>query len=119
MIENLKKYCLEIVDFTSTELDSIENYFTEYEFDKNDFLLSDGEVCNFIGFLLYGCIRHFHIKDGHEITCDISFDSTLFLIKLKLRPGIIPLISPSAHCRSIAFQAKSFSTSYLEHKPKF
>jgi len=38
--------------------------------------LKDGETCKFIGFLTKGCIRHFHIVDGNEITCDISFEGT-------------------------------------------
>lgn len=38
--------------------------------------MKDGEVCDFIAFLTHGCIRHFHIKDGDEITCDISFQNT-------------------------------------------
>lgn len=38
--------------------------------------MKNGEVCNFIGFLKQGCIRHFHIKDGDEITCDISFEDS-------------------------------------------
>lgn len=33
-------------------------------------------MCNFIGFLTEGCIRHFHLKDGNEITCDITFENT-------------------------------------------
>ena len=25
-----------------------------------------------------GCIRHFHLKDGEEITCDITFENSFF-----------------------------------------
>ena len=73
---NLKKYCLEIVDFTSIEIDLIETYFTKKSLNKKEFLLEDKEVCYFIGFIQTGSIRHFHLKDGDEITCDISFENT-------------------------------------------
>lgn len=43
---------------------------------KKDYILKKGEVCDFIGFLSKGCIRHFHIKYGNEITCDISFENS-------------------------------------------
>src|SRR5690606_9595503 len=36
----------------------------------------DGKVCNFIGFIAEGTIRHFHIKEGIEKTCDISFENS-------------------------------------------
>jgi len=56
----------------------IENYFIESPLNKKDFILKNGEVCDFIGFLSKGCIRHFHLKDGDEITCDISFENSFF-----------------------------------------
>ena len=43
---------------------------------KKEFLLQNGEVCDFIGYIESGTIRHFHIKDGVEKTCDISFESS-------------------------------------------
>lgn len=75
-IEHLTKYCLQLVEFTPTEISLIENYFFESSFKKKSFILKHGEVCDFIGFLNKGCIRHFHIKDGNEITCDISFENS-------------------------------------------
>ncbi len=43
---------------------------------KKAFLLQDDKVCDFIAFISEGSIRHFHIKDGVEKTCDISFDNS-------------------------------------------
>jgi len=77
-IEKLKKYCSEIVEFSKDELSSIESYFKEISINKKDFLLETGDVCNFIAFLTKGCIRHFHLKDGEEITCDITFENSFF-----------------------------------------
>lgn len=57
-------------------MDLLDEYFNEKSIHKKDFLLKSGEVCDFIGFLTRGCIRHFHIKDGNEITCDITFENT-------------------------------------------
>ena len=62
--------------FSSEELDVFADYFEPFSIKKRAFLLEYGAVCDFIGFLSQGCMRHFHIKDGEEITCDISFEGT-------------------------------------------
>jgi hypothetical protein len=43
---------------------------------NKEFLLQDNSVCDFIGFITVGSIRHFHIKDGVEKACDISFENS-------------------------------------------
>ncbi len=73
MYDALKKYCKNTVPLTTGELELIDIYFEEKVLKKKDFLLQNGKVCNFIGFIVEGTIRHFHIKDGIEKTCDISF----------------------------------------------
>ena len=76
MFNSLKKYCTTIVTLTDSELKLIDTYFEVKDLKKKDFLLQDGKVCNFIGFIANGTIRHFHIKDGVEKTCDISFENS-------------------------------------------
>lgn len=76
MFNSHKKYCTTIVTLTDSELKLIDTYFEVKDLKKKDFLLQDGKVCNFIGFIANGTIRHFHIKDGVEKTCDISFENS-------------------------------------------
>ena len=75
MYAKLKNYCKEIVSLSDVELELIGRYFEFKVLAKKDFLLQDNKVCNFIAFVAEGSIRHFHIKDGVEKTCDISFDN--------------------------------------------
>lgn len=75
MYEKLKTYCRNKVSFTEEQLSLVDNYFEIKELKKKEFLLNDGSACNFIGFIADGTIRHFHIKDGIEKTCDISFNN--------------------------------------------
>ena len=75
MYDKLKTYCKTKVPLTDNELNLIDAYFETKSLKKKDFLLQDGKICNFIGFIAEGTIRHFHIKDGIEKTCDISFES--------------------------------------------
>lgn len=60
---------------SNEELALVDEYFELMNLSKSQYLLEEGEVCNFIAFVNRGCIRHFHIKDGLEITCDISFEN--------------------------------------------
>lgn len=76
MFESLKIYCKTKVSLTKGELELIELHFEVKKIKKKDFLLQDGKICNFIAFVSEGSIRHFHIKDGTEKTCDISFENS-------------------------------------------
>ncbi len=76
MYDKLKKYCNQTVPLLDTELELIDKYFEERNLKKKEFLLQDNKVCKFIAFIAKGSIRHFHIKDGVEKTCDISFDNS-------------------------------------------
>lgn len=75
-MDKLKKYCNQVVSLSAKELALIDLYFEVKKYSKKEFLLQNGLVCNFIGFIAEGTIRHFHIKDGVEKTCDISFENS-------------------------------------------
>ena len=76
MYYRLKAYCQNTVPLTEKELYLIDKYFEAKDLKKKEFLLQNGKICNFIGFIANGTIRHFHIKDGIEKTCDISFENS-------------------------------------------
>jgi CRP-like cAMP-binding protein len=76
LYEKLKAYCKTKVPLTEEELKLIDTHFEVRHLKKKEFLHRDGKVCNFIAFIVKGTIRHFHIKDGLEKTCDISFDNS-------------------------------------------
>ncbi len=76
MFDRLKKYCKTVISLSDSELKLIDRYFEIKKLKKKDFLLQNGKVCNFIGFIADGTIRHFHIKEGIEKTCDISFENS-------------------------------------------
>lgn len=75
MFDKLKAYCKQIVPLTDSEVKLIDEYFESATLVRNAFLLKEGEICNFIAFISEGSIRHFHVKNGIEKTCDISFEN--------------------------------------------
>lgn len=75
MFQNLKKYCQNLIPFSENELDIIDDYFKVKTLKKKEFLLQNENICDFVAFVNSGSIRHFHIKNGDEKTCDISFEN--------------------------------------------
>ncbi|MDR2147979.1 MAG: Crp/Fnr family transcriptional regulator [Tannerella sp.] len=75
MRDELKTFCKNTVPFTEEELQFIDIYFEEKHLKKKEFLFQAGKVCDVIGFIVKGTIRHFHTKDGEEKTCDISLEN--------------------------------------------
>ncbi len=75
MYDKLKAYCKTKVPLTNKELNLVDTYFEAKNLKRKEFLLQDGKICKFIGFVAEGTIRHFHVKDGIEKTCDISFEN--------------------------------------------
>lgn len=76
MYQSIKSYCSNFVSLSVDELQLTEKYFEIKTINKKEFLLQDGKICNFIAFIKSGTIRHFHIKNGDEKTCDISFENS-------------------------------------------
>ena len=72
MHENLLQYVSKFIQLTPLDKEAIELNFKPFQIKRKDFLLKEGMVCDFIAFLYSGVIRHYHIKDGNEITCDIT-----------------------------------------------
>jgi CRP-like cAMP-binding protein len=103
MFEKLKIYCKSIIDLTDEELNLIDNYFEIKLVKKKDFLLQDGKVCDFIGFVEKGIIRHFHIKDGVEKTCDISFENAWVTDFQSFNNGTVCIINLQAIADTTVF----------------
>jgi CRP-like cAMP-binding protein len=76
MFNQLKSSCNATIPLTEEELKFIDAYFEPKSLRKKEFFLQDGKVCDYIGFIANGTIRHFHIKNGIEKTCDISFENS-------------------------------------------
>jgi len=74
--DKLRNYFSDTLPFTARELDLLYQFFEAKNIKKKTHLLESGHVCNFIAFIASGTIRHFHIKDGIEKTCDISFENS-------------------------------------------
>lgn len=76
MFKQLKTFCSNTVDLNEQELKLIDTHFQVIELNKKDFLIQSGEICNFIGFIQSGIIRHFYCQHDQDKTCQISFENS-------------------------------------------
>jgi CRP-like cAMP-binding protein len=76
MYKNLINYCSSFITLSAIDNEALELNFKRITIKRNDFLLKEGKVCDFIAFVNSGVIRHYHLKDGKEITCDITLKNS-------------------------------------------
>lgn len=103
MTTNLKRYLLSHVTFSQDELALTDQFFEPKTVKRKNFILQEGEVCNFIAFINNGTVRHFHIKDGNEITCDISFENKFITDYLSLTHLVPSIYNFQALCDTDLF----------------
>lgn len=72
MVDDLLKYCSQFIQLSDLDREQIISNFKLLKIKRKEFLLEEGKVCDFVAFLNSGVIRHYHIKNGNEITCDIT-----------------------------------------------
>ncbi|MEM7381241.1 MAG: Crp/Fnr family transcriptional regulator [Bacteroidota bacterium] len=69
MSDLLKEYIRKNTQLSNTELEQFCKYFYPESIKKKSFLLTQGEICKFEGFVLEGCFRIFTTdKKGNENT---------------------------------------------------
>lgn len=96
-------------DFTSAELDNILPKFKSVEFEKGDFLLSQGKTSNYYWFVEKGFVRSFAIDpDGNDVstnfytTGDIVIDWPSFFMRSPTKENIQALTH--CHCWQLDFE---------------
>lgn len=75
MFQKLRKNLLSKAEFTDSELDSILEKFKKKEIPKKKFLLFSGSTCNFVAYILDGCMRSYTIEDdGREKVLQLAIE---------------------------------------------
>lgn len=60
MTESLQKHIREYVEISDEKLEKYCNAFTYRKVKKKQFLLTEGSICDFEGFVVNGCFKVFH-----------------------------------------------------------
>ncbi|WP_428660352.1 Crp/Fnr family transcriptional regulator [Runella sp.] len=79
-MEKLRKN-FQMMGFAGEELEKILSAFTLQVFKKNEFVVEEGKISKYIGFVESGMFQYYVVKDGEEKTSYISIENT-FLASL-------------------------------------
>jgi CRP-like cAMP-binding protein len=75
IIQKIKIIIDPIVSMTDKELLTFSSFFEFKRLKKDEFFLTEGQVCNFVGFINFGVLIYFKsIDNGDEITTDFAFE---------------------------------------------
>ncbi len=58
--ENIKKYA----DLTEAEFEKLSSFYHIEKIERNQMILSEGEICDFEGYVLEGCFKIFYKEDN-------------------------------------------------------
>jgi len=67
----LEKYVI----FNEDEWDLFISYLSFSTLKKKEHFVKEGKVCSDMGFIVSGSMRHYHLKDGEEVTGYFSFEN--------------------------------------------
>lgn len=63
MFQLLKRHINKRVHLTNEEFETCAKYFIPKKLKKHQFLLNEGDVCNYVGFVNSGCLRKYSINN--------------------------------------------------------
>ena len=67
----------QFVSFTDEEWAIFQSHLKLLALQKKDFFVEAGKVCPYIGYLVSGSVRCYHLKDGTEITSYFSLENEM------------------------------------------
>lgn len=68
MHEPLRSFIQQILPQFTMDWVLLEPLLQTRKLCKGEFLFQEGEICDFVGFVLKGCLRMFFLKEGKELT---------------------------------------------------
>lgn len=76
-MQKVKKY-FESIGFGGSDLEKILHTFELRHFKKNEFIVEEGKVSRYIGFVETGMFQYYVMLDGEEKTSYVSIENTFF-----------------------------------------
>lgn len=74
-IQIIRKSIGQVISLTDDELSALCSVFEYKRLQKNEFLLKEGQVCDFIGLVSYGVVIYFKtLENGDEVTIHFAFE---------------------------------------------
>lgn len=75
MYSQFHNFISQLLPDCGVDLFKIDAQLKKREINKGEYLFWEGDVCQFIGFIVRGCFRVFFLKNGKEITFDFFLEN--------------------------------------------
>jgi CRP/FNR family transcriptional regulator, anaerobic regulatory protein len=75
MHSQFQEFITQLLPDHGIDFSKVDPHLQKRVIKKNEYLFSAGEVCQFAGFILKGCLRIFLLKDGKEINLDFFLEN--------------------------------------------
>lgn len=106
-MEFLKKILTEKIGIDNNLIQNLLNVILEKKIKKNEFLIEDGKVCNFLAFVENGVFRSFIVTENAEFNNDFYLPNSIATALTSF------LTNEKTNCN---IQAMNDSTVYILHK---
>tara|TARA_B100000767_G_scaffold97041_1_gene93150 strand:+ start:239 stop:814 length:576 start_codon:yes stop_codon:yes gene_type:complete len=73
--KNIRNAISNLIKFTDSEWLVISKDFIEKKIEKGDFLIEEGEYCNYVGFIDQGLLSYYYLVDGKKYIRGFFFDN--------------------------------------------
>lgn len=75
MEKNIRNAISNLIKFTDSEWLEVSKDFIEKKIDKWDFLIEEGEHCNYVAFIDEGLLSYYYLVDGKKFIRGFFFDN--------------------------------------------
>jgi len=86
-LEYVKEYISSYVNLTAADWTQISSCLRPVQFEANEIILNDHEICNHIYFLTHGLLHYFEYVDGQPVTKFFTFPPYCFTSQRSLNYG--------------------------------
>jgi len=73
--KNIRNAISNLIKFTDSEWLEISKDFIEKKIEKGDFLIEEGEYCNYVSFIDEGLLSYYYLVDGKKYIRGFFFDN--------------------------------------------
>ena len=73
--KNYKNWLRQVSFLTEKDCSLFEPFLKTKNYNANEYFLTEGKVCQEIGFVNKGCFRTYYLADGKEINTHFTFDN--------------------------------------------
>ena len=78
MFDNIKNNFSHFVQLSDADFETVKSFMQVEKLKQKEFLFQEGDVCKYVYYINYGCVRYFYNADGYEKTGQFFFENAWY-----------------------------------------